>query len=165
MTNQHETLLKRYLQLPDRLEAALAGLDEQQFDLALDEDWSIRAYVHHTVEGEYLWQVLLRAMVGLDGIELPFQWYFLQEQKAWATKWGYDRRPVGPALDLLRANTRSLVEFLRCVPEAWDCSGRVRWPGAEAETRLTVREVVLIHLRHLDGHTADIQAIREKHGC
>ena len=165
MREKHEILLKRYLDLPARLEAAIAGLNEAQLDLALEEGWSIRAYVHHTVEGEYLWQVLLRTMVGSDGIELPFQWYFIQSQDRWAEKWAYDRRPVGPALDLFRANTRSLVEFLRCVPEAWECSGRITWPEAKEETRLTVRDVVLIHLRHMDGHEADIRAIREKHHC
>ena len=164
MSGKHEGLLKRYLQLPDRLEAAVAGLSEADFDLALEDGWSIRAYVHHTVEGEYLWQVLLRAMVGSDGIELPFQWYFTRTQDAWAESWVYHRRPVGPALELFRANTRSLVEFLRCMPEAWERSGRITWRNAGEETRLTVRDVVLIHLRHMDGHTADIAAIRAKHG-
>jgi hypothetical protein len=164
MADKHDTLLKRYLQLPDRLEAAIAGLSETDLDLSLEDGWSIRAYVHHTVEGEYLWQMLLRTMVGSDGIELPFQWYFTRSQDAWAESWGYQKRPVGPALELFRANTRSLVEFLRCMPEAWERSGRITWPGAQEQTRLTVRDVVLIHLRHLDGHTADIAAIRARHG-
>ncbi len=165
MTTSHDALLKRYLQLPDRLEAVLAGLSEAQLDLSLGEGWSIRAYVHHTVEGEYLWQVLLRTMVGSDGIELPFQWYFTQTQDTWAAKWGYNKRPVGPALDLFRANTRSLVEFLRCVPAAWECSGTITWPGEDQPTRVKVRDVVLIHIRHMDGHAADIRAIRLEHGC
>jgi hypothetical protein len=41
----HETLLNKYLQLPDRLEAAIAGLDEAGLNLKTD-GWSIRQYVH-----------------------------------------------------------------------------------------------------------------------
>ncbi len=63
MTSDHSFLLKKYLQLPDRLEAAIAGLDEVQLDWRGQEGWSIRAYVHHTVEGELLWEVNLRAAV------------------------------------------------------------------------------------------------------
>jgi hypothetical protein len=58
------------------------------------------------------------------------------------------------------------VELLRNVPpEAWNHTGRVTWPGDDKETRLTVRDIVIIHIRHMDGHTADIRAIREMHGC
>ncbi len=60
MTVKHTTLLNKYLQLPDRLEAAIAGLDEEQLNLTLGKGWSIREYVHHTVEGELMWQLFLR---------------------------------------------------------------------------------------------------------
>ncbi len=163
MSESHEYLLKKYLQLPDRLEAAIAGLSETQLDWKAEEGWSIRAYVHHIVEGELLWQVNLRVAVGHDGIAFPFDWYFYQDQDAWAKQWGYDRRPVEPALTLFRGSTRTLVEFLRCIPEAWDRSGRITWPGAKEETILSVRDIVRIHIRHMDQHTADIQAIRAFH--
>jgi hypothetical protein len=160
---QHETLLKRYLQLPDRLEAAIAGLSETDLDLR-GEGWSIREYVHHTVEGELVWQVNLRAVLGTNGIDFPFQWYFALSQDEWAAKWASCKRAVEPSLALFRGSTRSLVELLRCTdPEAWKHYGRVTWPGAAKETRLTVRDIVLIHLGHMDQHTADIRAIREIH--
>lgn len=164
MAEKHLGLLERYLKLPDRLEAAIAGLSEADLDLTLGEGWSIRAYVHHTVEGEYLWQVLLRTIVGNDGIELPFQWYFTRSQDAWAESWGYHKRPVGPALELFRANTRSLVEFLRCMPDVWERSGRITWPGKATESRYSVRDIVLMHIGHMDQHVEDIAAIRAKHG-
>jgi len=50
VSTSHEVLLKKYLQLPERLEAAIAGLERIDLDLR-GEGWSIRQYVHHTVEG------------------------------------------------------------------------------------------------------------------
>ncbi len=164
MTDTHETLLERYLQLPERLEAAIAGLDEAQLDLTLGAGWSIREYVHHAVEGELMWQLFLRAILGRDGIEFPIQWYFGLPQDEWANRWAYGKRAVGPALTLFRGSTASLAELLHSVPpEAWKHYGRVTWPGDKKETRLTVRDIVLMNLSHLDQHTADIQAIRTAH--
>jgi hypothetical protein len=163
MSDKHDFLLKKYLQLPDRLEAAIAGLDEAGLDWKGREGWSIRSYVHHTVEGEMIWQVNLRAAAGCDGIEFPMGWYFTREQDSWAEAWGYDRRPVGPALALFRASTRSLVEFLRCLPEAWDKTGRITWPGERKVSTLSVRDIVLTHIRHTDQHAADIRAILKSH--
>jgi hypothetical protein len=163
MGNPHEHILKKYLQLPDRLEAAIAGLDETGLGWKGKEGWSIRAYVHHTVEGELIWQVNLRAAAGCDGIAFPMGWYFTQGQDKWAEQWGYERRPVEAALALFRGSTRDLVDFLRCLPEAWDRSGHITWPGDQHETILSVRDIFLMHIRHLDQHTADIRAIRELH--
>ncbi|HTX92966.1 MAG TPA: DinB family protein [Anaerolineales bacterium] len=163
MGDKHDFLLKKYLQLPDRLEAAIAGLDETGLDWKGKEGWSIRSYVHHTVEGELIWEVNLRAAAGCDGIEFPMAWYFSQGQDTWAERWAYDRRPVEAALALFRGSTCNLVAFLRCVPDAWDRSGRITWPGDQKETVLSVRDIVLTHLRHMDQHTADIRAIRELH--
>jgi hypothetical protein len=164
MNAENNALLEKYLQLPGRLEAAITGLDETDLDLTLGKGWSIRAYVHHTVEGELMWQVNLRAILGRDGIEFPFGWYFGLPQDEWAERWIYGKRAVGPSLALFRGSAASLAELLRNVPpEAWEHSGRVTWPGDDKETRLTVRDIVLIHLRHMDQHTADIQAIRAAH--
>ena len=165
MSDKHEALLKRYLQLPDRLEAAIAGLNESDLDLR-GEGWSIRQYVHHTVEGELMWQLFLRAILGTDGIEFPIQWYFALTQEEWAEHWAADKRAIEPTLALFHASTRSLAELLRHIEsDAWKHYGRVTWPGDKAETRLTVRDIVLIHIGHMDQHEADIQAIRELHKC
>lgn len=166
MSATHKPLLKKYLQLPDRLEAAIAGLSEADLDLTKNDGWSIRAYVHHTVEGELMWQLFLRAILGRDGIEIPIAWYFGLEQEEWGRRWAYGKRAVGPTLALFRGSTAALAELLRNItPEAWDHFGRVAWPGADTEFRLTVRDIVLMHIRHMDGHTADIRTVRELHGA
>lgn len=70
MSELNVVLMKKYLQLPDRLEAAIAGLRESDLDFK-DPGWFIRQYVHHTVESELMWQLYLRAIIGSNGIEFP----------------------------------------------------------------------------------------------
>ncbi len=163
MSASHEALLQRYLRLPGRLDDAIAGLDEAGLDWR-SGGWSIRQIVHHLVEGELIWEVNLRAAAGSDGIAFPMGWYFSRSQDEWIEAWAYDRRPVGPALALFRAAVCNLVEFLRVLPaEAWTRSGRVTWPGEQEQSRLSVRDILLIHIRHMDGHSADIRRIRAAH--
>jgi hypothetical protein len=131
----------------------------------LGKGWSIRAYVHHTVDGELMWQLFLRAILGQDGIEIPLAWYFNLEQEEWGRCWSYGQRAVEPTLVLFHASTSSLVDLLRTIAEgAWENSGHITWPGAQEETRISVRAIVLMHIRHLDQHLIDIQAIRGMHG-
>jgi hypothetical protein len=161
MSATHDVLLKKYLQLPDRLETAIAGLRESSLNLK-GIGWSIRQYVHHIVEGELMWQLFLRAILGTDGIAFPIQWYFAISQDEWAQHWASDKRAVEPTLGLFRASTGSLVELLHCVdPQSWKHYGLVTWPGAKKAKRLTVRDILLIHIGHMDQHEADIRAIRE----
>jgi hypothetical protein len=90
-------------------------------------------------------------------------WYFVQDQDTWAERWGYDRRPVAPALALFRGSTSNLGGFLRCLPEIWEHCGRITWRGNTSETVYSVRDIVLMHIGHMDQHEADIRAIRELH--
>jgi hypothetical protein len=164
VTALHGSLFKRYLNLPDRLETAIAGLDDVQLNLRLSTGWSIREYVHHIVEGELMWQMFLRAILGTNGIAFPIRWYFAISQDDWVERWVSGKRALAPTLALFRGSTASLAELLRNIPaEAWEHYGRVTWPGDDKETRLTVRDIVLIHIGHMDQHTTDIQTIRTAH--
>jgi hypothetical protein len=165
MSEAHDVLLKKYLQLPERLEAAIDGLSEPELDLR-GEGWSIRKYVHHTVEGELMWQLFLRAIIGTDGIEFPIQWYFALSQDEWADRWASNKRAVVPSLALFRGSTQSLVELLQHVdPQTWKHCGVVTFPGSTQVKRFTVRDIVLMHIHHMDQHTEDIQRIRGQHTC
>ncbi len=163
MIEENELLLQKYLQLPNCLEGAIAGLSDSDLDLCKDKSWTIRQIVHHVVEGETIWQLNLRAIVGTDGILFPFTWYFVLSQDEWVKRWAFDKRPLAPSLALFRASTWNLVELLRNIPDAWDHFGRVTWRGAQEESCMTVREIVEMYLRHVPQHVEEIQAIRALH--
>jgi hypothetical protein len=164
MTDSHTELIEKILLLPDRLESAVTGLDEASLDLGLSTGWTIREYVHHTVEGGLLWQMFLRAITGTSGIEIPIQWYFALSQEDWGERWAFGKRDIGPTLALGRGSIASLVELLRNLPaEKWDHYGRVTWPGNDKESCITVAEIIQMQIRHMDQHCEDIQSIRAAH--
>jgi len=165
MSKSYEELLDVYCQLPERLDAVIAGLDESDLDLSLESGWSIRQYVCHLVEGEQLWQINLRMVLGLNGAEFPFCWYPQRSQDEWAELWVYGKRSLKVLLEQYRADTQYLVDILKNLPDVWEHYGRITWPGHEQESCYSVHDIVEMHIRHLDGHAEDIRAIRMLHGC
>ena len=111
-----------------------------------------------------MWQMFLRVITGSSGIEIPIQWYFALSQEDWGERWAFGKRAIGPTLALWRGSIASLVELLRNLPvEKWDHYGRVTWPGNDRESRVTVAEIIQMHIRHIDQHCADIHSIRAAH--
>ena len=164
MNKSNETLLEEYRKLPEQLEACLDGLSEADLDFSLENGWSIRQYACHLVEGEQLWQINLRVIIGLNGAKFPFTWYPEHSQDEWAELWVYGKRSLEVMLEQYRADTRYLVDILKNLPDVWEHYGRVTWPGNEVESQYSVRDIVEINLEHIDMHAKDIRAIRTLHG-
>lgn len=158
-----ETLLSHYADGPARLEAALTSLTESELDLSLGENaWSIRQIVHHLADGDDLWKACIKAAPGnRDGL-FTLQWYWDRPQMEWSESWSSASRSVESSLTLLDANRHHIVELLEHVPDALEKSIQLQPPHG-TEVRITVREVIEMQVRHMTGHTQDIQAIRLAH--
>ena len=159
-----ESLLSEYADGPSRLEAALTDITDAELDLSLAEDaWTIRQIVHHIVDGDDLWKTCIKAALGNSDGLFTLQWYWDKPQMEWSVSWRYASRSVEPSLTLLDANRHHIVELLEHVPDTLERSIRLQ-PPHDAEVRITVKDVIEMQVRHMTGHTQDIQAIRQAHG-
>ena len=159
-----ESILSEYADGSARLEAALNGLTESELDRSLGENaWTIRQIVHHIADGDDLWKACIKAALGNSDGLFTLQWYWDRPQMEWSESWRYASRSVDSSLTLLDANRHHIVELLEHVPEALEKSIRVQ-PPHDAEVRITIRDVLEMQVRHMTGHTQDIQAIRQAHG-
>ena len=160
-----QDILGRFLEVVDFLEAAIEGLGGTELDLALDPDsWSIKQIVHHVVDGDDLWKIYIKAVLGKPRRVLSIQWYWDVPQDSWAETWAYADRALPPSLDLFRASRAHIVQLLRHVPGACERRATFRWPSGE-ETVLSVGDLVAMQTDHVIHHVADIRAIREVHGA
>ncbi|TMV51641.1 glyoxalase [Paenibacillus mesophilus] len=106
-----EDILALYASGPDRLEAALAGLDEEDLDMAIAPGkWTIRQQVLHVVDLELaaahkLKYILADADPGRTYVSSRF------EQDAWAVGMNYATRPIATEVALFRL----LREHIRIV--------------------------------------------------
>ena len=159
-----ESLLSEYADGPARLEATLTGLSDSELDLSLGENaWTIRHIVHHIADGDDLWKACIKAALGNGDGLFTLQWYWDRPQMEWSESWRYASRSVESSLTLLDANRHHIVEMLEHGPDALERSIRLQ-PPHDTEVRITVKDVIEMQVRHMTGHTQDIQAIRQAHG-
>jgi hypothetical protein len=158
-----EAILAQYADGSAQLESVLVGLSESDLDLAQTTDsWTIRQIVHHIVDGDDIWKICIKAALGNSEGLFSLQWYWDRPQTEWAENWHYANRSIKPSLALLRANRHHIVELVRQTPNAWEKSIRLKWPDREEE-RITIGDVLEMHVRHAVGHINDIQMIRQAH--
>lgn len=167
MINQADTtkaILTQYADGPALLDSALAGLTETDIDLALSLDsWSIRQIVHHLVDGDDIWKTCIKTALGNSDALFSLLWYTAKPQMEWSESWAYARRDLDSSLALFRANRRHIVDLLEHIPDA--CEKSVRLHRLEKpEIRITVFDVLELHVQHLADHIRDIQAILQAHG-
>jgi hypothetical protein len=167
MNNQAETfktVLAQYADGPMLLEQALSGLNDSDLDLTLSEDsWTIRQIVHHIADGDDIWKICIKTALGNSDALFSLQWYTVKSQMEWSASWAYPCRGLASSLELYRANRRHIVDVLEHIPGALEKSVRFDRPGRE-EIRITVFDVVELHVRHLTEHIESINAIRQVHG-
>ncbi len=163
-TDITQTILAKYADGPILLDSALAGLSEMDLDLAPGADsWSIRQIVHHLVDGDDIWKACIKMALGNQNALFSLQWYTAKTQTEWAESWAYAQRDIAPSLEMFRANRGHIMDLLEHIPDACERSIRLDRPGKE-EMRITVFDVLELHVRHLTEHLESIQAIRQAHG-
>jgi len=163
MDSSHDqpVILKQYVDGPELLETAIAGLDDSQLDARRPQGgWSIRQIVHHIVDGDDVWKWCIKAALGNDGGEYSLAWYWVQPQDMWADRWAYSTRSVDVSLTLFRANRKHVIQLLEHVPGAWQRS--LQFPTSDGGMKtLTVGDAVQIQAEHVPHHIKQISAIRE----
>ncbi len=159
-----QTILAQYADGPAFLDSALAGLSESDLDLALSaESWSIRQIVHHLVDGDDIWKTCIKTALGNSEAVFSLQWYTVKPQTESSESWAYARRGLEISLALFHANRHHIVDLLEHIPGACERSVRFQHPE-KPEMRITVFDVVELHVQHLTDHIKDIQAIQQAHG-
>ncbi|MDB4896780.1 MAG: hypothetical protein JWN15_3042 [Firmicutes bacterium] len=152
-----DEVLEIYRTGPERLQAAVAGLDEAGLDLPRGPGkWTIRQIVHHVVDSDLSTFHVLRLALALPGRQIQAD---VWDPDQWVAGLDCASRPVGPALSLMTAAHGWIREVVGHLPDALDRS--VSWPsGYRAEVRELMRQVG----GHALHHIAQITETRRRHG-
>jgi hypothetical protein len=162
-THDPEAILARYADGPAQLEAAIAGLTEEELDLAQSADtWTIRQIVHHVVDGDDIWKIGIKAALGNSSGTFTLQWYWDRPQDEWVESWDYAGRDIEPSLALFRANRRHILQLLSQIPDAWERHIFIQWPD-EQQAQISVGYIVEMQADHVRGHINDIRLIWQTH--
>jgi catechol 2,3-dioxygenase-like lactoylglutathione lyase family enzyme len=153
-----EENLALYAQMPDELDAVLAGLSASDFELSKDGgSWSISYIVHHLADGELLYLNGMFPALAIPGKHTtPIS---LDGNDATVENLGYAHRPIEPSLALFRAVHGYFTELGQHIPDAW-----VRETVSEGERKTSFGELVAYSTRHSAEHIEEIFEIRRIHG-
>jgi hypothetical protein len=158
-----EAMLASFAAGPEDLERSLAGLSEPALNLARGPDkWTIRQTVHHIVDGDHMWGMCARVAMGSSGSTYRLDWY---RQDLWVDVLDHARRPIAPALGLLRANRCHLVQLLEHLSNAWKRYVLIPRPECSEGFKMVVRDIILTQAVHIPWHIAQIRETRQMHGA
>ena len=164
MTNRSDPgdALTRWLQVPDAIQDAIDNLTEDGLDLrGGSNSWSIRETVHHLVEANLVASNIVLAALAKTGC--TYDWSWMTPDASWMQRVGYNRAPVGPALQTLKALCSHISGLIGASADALRREVKLLdAPGAELRT-VTVTDVLRQEVEHAAEHLADVEKTREKH--
>lgn len=142
-------------QLPDRLRAAVEGLDDAQIDTPYREGgWTVRQLVHHVADSHA--NAYIRFKLALTEDNPTIKAY---DEAAWA-KLPDSRMPVEVSLTFVAAVHARLIQLLESMSDA-DYEKTFRHPERGMVTLANNLALYAWHSRH---HTAHITRLRERMG-
>jgi len=145
-------LIERYRTGTAAVEAALAGITEEELDRqpADPSEWTARAVAHHLADSEAMAYTRLRRLLAED--DAVIQGY---DEPEWARRLHYDR-PIASSLAVLAAVRAASLELLVRLSEAdWERTGTHSESGPYG-----VEDWLRIYAAHPHEHADQIRAAR-----
>jgi hypothetical protein len=139
--------------LPERLKAAVEGLDERQLDTPYrDGGWTVRQVVHHVADSHANAYIRFKLALTEDWPTIkPY------EEAAWAELSDARWLPVGISLDLIHTRWVSLLESLS------DQDFHKGYVHPESG-RQNLAQVLALYDWHSRHHTAHVTNVRQRMG-
>jgi hypothetical protein len=154
--------LKRWASIPGEIRVAVAGLPTRNLDLrGGSEGWSIREYVHHLVEANLVASNSILAALGKPGC--VYDWSWVTPDARWMRRLGYDRAPIGTALELLEALCSHVAMVVHAAPGGMRRHVRLRDAPRARLRRRTVRQVLDDEGEHARHHLRDVADTMKAH--
>lgn len=146
-----DQLIARYRAGHQAVVDALAGITDAELDAVSPEGWSARMIAHHLADSEMTSAIRLRRLIAEDNPRIDGY-----DEERFARDLYYDRRPIGPSLDALKAardSTATILEHL--TDEQWQRTGTHSDSGPYG-----VETWLQIYAAHAHDHAAQITRAR-----
>ena len=154
--SQRQSLIDEIAATPEKLRAAVAGMDDDQLNTEYrPEGWTVRQVVHHVPESHL--NSYTRFKLAITEDEPVIKPYF---EDRWANLDDARTAPVELSLDLLDALHKRWVWFLRSLKPA-DFQRTFRHPELGL---VSLDKNVVLYAWHGRHHVAHITSLRERMG-
>lgn len=151
------SLLDRYREGQDVLEAAFAGIEEAELDFSPGPgEWSPREVAHHTADSELTSAIRLRRLVAEEAPMIEGY-----DQGLFARRLHYRERPIASSLAAVRAARESCASLLEVLSDhEWDRAGTHSESG-----RYGIEDWLRIYAAHCHDHADQVRRARAAFGA
>ena len=154
--------LREWSRIADRIRRSLRGLSERDLELKAGSDgWSIRETVHHLVEANLIASNMIIAALACDGLD--YDWTWVNPDKSWMRRVGYNTASVEPALKTLRFLSRHISELIANQPQATARTLRLNDAPRAKRYVMTVEKLLWQEVEHANEHLGDIREALRVH--
>jgi uncharacterized damage-inducible protein DinB len=154
--DERQACLERIEQAPERMRAAVAGLNDTQLNTPYRPGgWTVRQVVHHVPESHL--NSYTRFKLAITEDEPTIKPYF---EDRWAQLDDAREAPIALSLDLLEALHRRWIWFLRSLKRE-DYRRTFRHPELGV---VSLEKNVALYAWHGDHHIAHITSLRGRNG-
>lgn len=162
MNNDQAQILDNFTNTLNELNAVMETVTEDQLDWsAQTPEWTIRQVLHHLTDDGNVFTFIIEGALATPGCKVFFGGF--PGNEAWADRLGFDRRPIEPALELLRVQRRFIAELVSCFPDRW--SNQVGFYNEEGEKQgeQDVEGLIRMLTDHMGEHIQMITQILASH--
>ena len=149
---ERDALIERYRTGTAAVEAALAGVTDEELDRqpADPDEWTARAVAHHLADSEAMAYIRLRRLIAEDDPLIAGY-----DEPEWARRLHYDR-PIASSVAVLAAVRAASLELLERLTDAeWERTGTHSESGTYG-----VGQWLRIYAAHSHEHADQIRAAR-----
>lgn len=153
--SERQQMFERIRLLPSQLEAAVAGLTDQQLDTPYRAGgWTVHQVVHHLADSHYNGHIRMKLALTEDRPTLK-----TYEQDDWAKLTDYTG-PIHSSLSILKGLHERWTTLLKSLPDAaWSRSALHPESGS-----LTVDDLLVTYSKHGANHAGQITKLRSEKG-
>jgi len=151
---ERTALIGRYRTGTAAVEAALAGITDEELDRQPAEGWTARQIVHHLADSESMAYIRLRRLLAEDHPVIG-----AYDEPEWARRLHYDR-PIDPSIAVLAAVRGASLQLLETLgDEEWARTGTHSESGP-----YSVEGWLEIYAGHAHDHADQIRGARAGEG-
>ena len=155
--DQRNIFIRNIEELPEKMAAAVDGLNDEQLDTPYRPDgWTLRQVVHHTADSHINSYIRFKWTMTEDE---PFIKAY--DEKSWAQQEDALLGPVELSLSLLTSLHARLVHYLKSMSDS-DFSRQLQHP--EWTHKLSLNMMCALYSWHSLHHTAHITELRKRKG-
>ena len=157
-----EDPLAAWKRIPIRIRSLTKDLSKSELDLKGGSDgWTIRETVHHLVEANLVAANMIVAALATNGGYCDWTW--MNPNKSWMRRVGYDLVSIDPAMKLLRALSQHISELIANNPQTLSRTVQLSNMLDGPKYLMTVEGILRQEVEHADDHLQVIQEIRKGH--